>query len=92
MATYNAYSAITNSYSFYLERTTSDTEYILRSAMAYRDLVQTLLESPLQQLYDFGSTTKGYEIELNNIALAAEIRNLKKQISRRKRRIWPETL
>jgi hypothetical protein len=50
MAAYTGYSAITNAYSFYLERN-SDIESILRSTMAYRDLTQTLSESPLQQLY-----------------------------------------
>jgi len=83
MATYTAYSAITNSYSFYLERT-SDTESILRSTIAYRDLAKTLSTSSLQQLYDFASTTKGYDDELNNIALAAEKEALKAKLVQEK--------
>ncbi len=79
MATYTTYTAITNSYSFYLERT-SDPESILRSTMAYRDLAQTLSTSPLQQLYDFASATKGYELQLNNIALVAEQEALKAKL------------
>jgi hypothetical protein len=79
MAAYIGYSAITNAYSFYLERN-SDIESILRSTMAYRDLTQTLSESPLQQLYDFASTARGYEFQLNNITLAAEKKALKSKV------------
>ncbi|MEI6187916.1 MAG: hypothetical protein WCP46_05385, partial [Alphaproteobacteria bacterium] len=79
MAGYTGYSAITNAYSFYLERT-SDVESILRSIIAYRDLAKTFSESPLQQLYDFTKITKGYEVELNNITLAAEKKALKSKL------------
>ena len=79
IATYTGYSAIINAYSFYLEKT-SNIESILRSTTAYRDLTQTLSESPLQQLYDFTSTVRGYESQLNNIALAAEKKALKSKV------------
>jgi len=79
IAIYTAYIAIVNSYSFYIERT-SDVESILRSTMAYRDLTKTLSESPLQQIYDFVSITKGYEVELNSMALVAEKEALKSKL------------
>jgi len=79
MATYTGYSAITNGYSFYLERS-GDVESILRSTMAYKGLAKTLSESPLQQIYDFASTARGYEVELNNIALVAEKKALKSKL------------
>jgi hypothetical protein len=79
MATYTAYNAITNSYSFYLERS-SDAGSTSKSTMAYRDLTQTLSESPLQQLYDFTKIAKGYEVQLNNLALAEEKEALKSKL------------
>jgi hypothetical protein len=79
MAIYTGYSAITNAYSFYLERS-SDTESELRSTMAYRDLTQALSEFPLQQLYNFTTIAQGYELELNNIALTREKEVLKSKL------------
>ena len=84
MAVYTGYSAITNAYSFYLERT-SDVESMLRSTMAYKDLTKILSESPLQQIYDFASTARGYEFELNSIALVAEKEALKSKLVEEKR-------
>ena len=84
MAVYTGYSAITNAYSFYLERT-SDVESMLRSSMAYKDLTKILSESPLQQIYDFASTARGYEFELNSIALVAEKEALKSKLVEEKR-------
>jgi len=84
MAAYTGYSAITNAYSFYLERT-SDVESMLRSTMAYKDLTKILSESPLQQIYDFASTARGYEFELNSIALVAEKEALKSKLVEEKR-------
>jgi preprotein translocase subunit SecA len=79
MATYTGYSAITNAYSFYLERS-SDTESALRSTMAYRDLAQTLSESPLQQLYDFAALAQEYKLGLNHVALVTEKEALKAKL------------
>ena len=79
MAAYNGYSAVTNSYLFYLEKS-SNVESMLRSTIAYKNLMQILSESPLQQLYDFATIAKGYEIEVNNITLAAEKTALKTKL------------
>jgi hypothetical protein len=80
MAAYTGYSAITNSYSFYLERS-SNIESTLKSLMDYRDLMQVLSQSQLQQVYDFATTYKGYEIEINNLALESERKVLKAKLN-----------
>jgi len=71
MVAYTAYSAITNSYSFYLERN-NDAESTYKSAIAYKDLMQTFSASPLQKLYDFATIAKLYEILINNAVLELE--------------------
>jgi hypothetical protein len=78
MTIYTGYSAFNNAYSFYLER--NDVESMLRSTIAYKDLTKTLSESPLQQLYDFASITKGYEVQINKIHLAMEKAAIKTQL------------
>ncbi len=78
MTIYTGYSAFTNANSFYLER--NDVESTLRSTIAYKDLTKTLSESPLQQMYDFASITKGYEVQINNIHLAMEKAAIKTQL------------
>jgi tetratricopeptide (TPR) repeat protein len=70
MSTVNAYSAITNAYSFSLE--VSDEDASFRSAMAYKDLSVTLASSPLQSLYDFESKATEYKLQINDLRFEKE--------------------
>ena len=78
MTLYTGYSAITNAYSFYQEYGSIGFE--LRSATAYKDITQALLNSPFQQVYDFTSAMQEYVVKVNNINLSLEKEAIKSQL------------
>lgn len=78
MMIYTGYSSITNTYSFYQEY--SSVEFYLRSATAYKDLMEVLANSPLQQIYDFASFSKEYAVKVNKINLNIEKTSIKAQL------------
>jgi hypothetical protein len=70
MVVYTGYNGILNTYSFYQEYNGPDSE--LRSSIAYKDLAESLSNSPLQWIYDFEGMAKGYEVKLNELKLVGE--------------------
>lgn len=78
MAGFTGYHAITNTYSLYKEYNT--VEWQLKSAMAYKNLYETLVNSKLQQVYDFASDAKRYETKINDINFDIEKAQIKQQL------------
>lgn len=70
MTVYTGYYTINNLYSLYLEYNSIDWQ--LKSAVAYRDLYEFFANSRLQQVYDFASIHKKYDIKVNSIELKIE--------------------
>jgi hypothetical protein len=70
ITTYTGYSAVVNLQSFYKECTSI--KFALKSATAYKYLAEVLSESPLQLVYDFATTTKEYQVQINNLNLIIE--------------------
>jgi tetratricopeptide (TPR) repeat protein len=70
MAAVNAYGAVTNAYSFYLE--VSDEGATLRSVTAYKDLAVKLAASPVQSLYDFKFEATEYKLQINALLFERE--------------------
>jgi hypothetical protein len=70
IATSTAYGAITNAYSFATELGSSDAT--LRSAVAYKNLAEWLMASPLQTLHDFGAEVQEYKLQINDLLFEKE--------------------
>ena len=75
---YTGYSSITNTYSFY--QGYGSLEFHLRSAISYKDFIQVLANSPLQQIYDFTAFSKEYAVKVNKINLNIEKTAIKTQL------------
>ena len=75
---YSGYGAINNAYSFYQEY--YEKNFGLKSITVYKNLFESLSNSPLQYTYDFISKAKEYEIKLNNIKLEQEKTYIKERL------------
>ena len=74
---YSGYGAITNAYSLYQEYYEED--FGLKSIAAYKNIFETLSNSPFQLVYDFKSISKNYAIKLNDINYEKEKTHFKQQ-------------
>lgn len=75
---YTGYNAISNVYTLYKEYGT--VEWQLKSAMAHKDLFEILAKSPMQQMHDFVTDSKQYELKINTINLEIEKTQIKQQL------------
>jgi hypothetical protein len=70
MVAYSGYSALANLYSFYNGYDSEDSK--LKTATAYKEVLEFLGETPFKWLYDFSSIIKSYQVKINNLSLIKE--------------------
>ena len=75
---YTIYHAGINTYSLYQEYNTIESQ--LKSAIAYKDLYNIFAGSPFQQIYDFASNAKLYEVRIKTISLEIEKAHVKQKL------------